>query len=113
MATGDKSKTAVGSKSKPATGAKRTRKTLSAAEMKAKLEKAKAAVAALEQRAYAGELEEAVKKANIVATFNTIKNNVKGAKDIAILAAIGKAAGIKRLEVTQKPAAKRATKKAK
>lgn len=46
-----------------ATATKKTRaprKVKTAAELKAELEKAKAAVAALEQKAYAGELDEAV-----------------------------------------------------
>ncbi len=87
------------------TGAKKPRaprKTKTAAELKAELEKAKAAVAALEQKAYAGELEEAVAATNIVAEFMAIQERYKDVTDIAILAAIGKAAGIKRLSVTQK-----------
>jgi len=86
-----------------------TRKAKTAAEIKAELEKAKAKVASLEQRAYAGELEEAVKKTNVIAAFESIKASVKGANDLVILAAIGKAAGIARVEVTQKPPVKRKT----
>ena len=79
-----------------------TRKAKSAADLKAQLEKAKAAIAVLEQRAYAGELDELIKKSNIVSAFNVVKANVKGATDLAILAAIAKAVGIKRVEITQK-----------
>lgn len=87
--------------------ATRTRKTKTAAELKIDLEKAKQKVKELEQRAYAGELEEMVKKTNIVSDFNVIKANVKGATDLVILAAIGKAAGIARLQISQAPASTR------
>lgn len=86
-----------------ATKKTRTRKAKTAEELKAEIIKARVALAALEQRAYAGELEEHVNKSVIVKEFNTIKEKVKGATDIAILASIGKAVGIKRLEITIKP----------
>lgn len=89
-----------------------TRKKKTAAELKADLEKAKARIAVMEAKAYAGELEELLKKQNIVSSFNVIKANVKGASDIAILSAIGKAAGITRLVITQSettPRKKKAT----
>lgn len=89
------------------------RKSLSAQELKAKLEKAKLAVKELEQRAYAEELDEIIKKQNIISSFNVIKANTKGISDIAILTAIGKACGIPRLEITQKAVTKRASKKSK
>lgn len=85
------------------TEAKKTRKVKSAAEIKEDLAKARAVVAALEQRAFAGELEEFIKTTNIVSEFNTIKANIKGASELTILAAIGKAAGIPRLVITQTP----------
>lgn len=83
------------------------RKVKTAAELKADLEKAKALVAELEQRAYAGELEELVNKSNVVKEFNAIKASIKGASDLAILAAIGKAVGIQRLVITQAEPKKR------
>lgn len=83
------------------------RKSKTAAELKMDLEKAKQKVKELEQRAYAGELEEMVKKTSIVSDFNVIKANVKGATDLVILAAIGKAAGILRLNISQSDAPKR------
>jgi hypothetical protein len=89
---------------------KGTRKALTAEDLKNKLAKAKAAIATLEQRAYAGEIEEIVKRSKINESFALIKDKVKGATDIAILAAIGKAVGIKRLSITQtepKPRAKK------
>ncbi len=86
------------------------RKVKTAADLKADLAKAKAALAALEQRAYAEELDEFVKKTNVVSDFNVIKKNIAGASDIAILAAIGKAAGIARLVITQSEVVKRAKK---
>lgn len=90
--------------------AKTTRNKKTAAQLKADLEKAKKRVADLEAKAYAEEIEELVKKQNIVSAFNVIKANVKGVSDIAILTAIGKAAGIARLVITQsepKPRAKK------
>ena len=89
---------------------KNTRKSLSAAELKEKLEKMKQSLVALEQRAYAGELDEVINKSNIVASFKSVKEKVKGANDLAILTAIGKAVGIKRLVVTQTEAKKRTSK---
>jgi hypothetical protein len=88
----------------------RTRKTKTAEDLKADLEKARAALAALEQRAYAGELDLHVQKSAIVKEFTAIREKVKGASDIAILASIGKAVGIKRVEVTIKPTATRKAK---
>ena len=90
-----------------ATKTTRTRKAKTAEDLKAELAKARAALAALEQRAYAGELDEHVSKSVIVKEFNAIREKVKGVSDIAILASIGKAVGIKRVEVTIKPAATR------
>ena len=77
------------------------RKTLSTDDYKAKLAKAKEALKALEEKAYASELEELIKKQNIVSSFKVIKANTKGVSDLQILSAIGKAVGIKRLSVTQ------------
>lgn len=99
-----------------ATGTKKTRaprKAKTAAELKAELEKAKANLAALEEKAYAGELEEAVAATKIVAEFNSIRERYKDVKETAILAAIGKAAGIKRLFVTQTEPKPRAPRKPK
>jgi hypothetical protein len=90
-----------------ATKTTRTRKTKTAEDLKADLAKARDALAALEQRAYAGELDGHVQKSVIVKEFTAIREKVKGASDIAILASIGKAVGIKRVEVTIKPAATR------
>lgn len=83
------------------------RKTLGADDYKAKLEKAKAMVKALEEKAYASELEKLIKSQNIVSSFNVIQANTKGIDDLAILTAIGKAVGIKRLVVSQSEPAKR------
>ena len=93
-----------------ATKTTRTRKTKTAEDMKADILKARAALAALEQRAYAGELDGHVQKSAIVKEFTAIREKVKGASDIAILASIGKAVGIKRLEVTIKPSTTRKSK---
>jgi|CryBogDrversion2_11_1035321.scaffolds.fasta_scaffold126140_1 hypothetical protein len=90
-----------------ATKTTRTRKAKTAEELKADIVKARAALAALEQRAYAGELDGHVQKSAIVKEFIAIREKVKGASDVAILASIGKAVGIKRVEVTIKPAVTR------
>ena len=88
-----------------ATKATRTRKVKTTEDLKADLAEAWAALAVLEQRAYAGELDEHVKNSAIVKEFTAIRDKVKNASDVAILASIGKTVGIKRLEITIKPAA--------
>jgi hypothetical protein len=90
-----------------ATKTTRTRKVKTTEDLKADLAKARAGLVALEQRAYAGELDEHVKNSAIVKEFTAIREKVKGASDVAILASIGKAVGIKRVEVAIKPAATR------
>ena len=90
-----------------ATKTTRTRKVKTTEDLKADLDKARAALAALEQRAYAGELDGHVQKSAIVKEFIAIREKVKGASDVAILASIGKAVGIKRVEVSIKPVATR------
>ncbi|OYY59077.1 MAG: hypothetical protein B7Y55_00975 [Polynucleobacter sp. 35-46-207] len=87
--------------------AKGTRKTLTADDYKAKLEKARAAYKALEQKAYATELDALIKGQNIVAAINAIKTSTKDISDIAILTAIGKASGIKNFVITQTEVKKR------
>jgi hypothetical protein len=84
--------------------ATRQRTVKTAAELKAEIEKKRREIAELEQKAYASELDEAVKNLNAAKVFADIKAQVKGASDVAILAAIGKAAKVKRLEITQKDA---------
>lgn len=84
------------------------RKTLTADELKKKLAEAKEALKALEKRAFAGEITEAINKSSIPADFKKIKEMAKDASDIAILEAIGLAVGIKRLVVTQSEAKTRA-----
>ena len=86
---------------------RKPRATLTKDDYKVKLEKAKLALKALEEKAYATELDDLIKKQNIVSAFNVIKANTKDISDIAILTAIGKAVGIKRLAVTQAEATKR------
>ena len=71
------------------------------AEMKLQLEAARKRLADLEQRAYAEELTELINSTNIVADFAKIQAKVKSIQPPAILAAIGAAVGIKRLQVAQ------------
>ena len=80
---------------------KGTRKTATADDLKAKLEKAKVALKALEKRAFAGEITEAIKNSNIPAEYKKIKELAKDVTDLAILEAIGLAVGIKRLVISQ------------
>jgi hypothetical protein len=87
------------------------RKTLSAEDLKKKLEAAKEALKALEKRAYAGEVTEAIKNSSIPTEFKKIKDSAKDVSDIAILEAIGNVIGIKRLVVSQSEVKKRASKK--
>ena len=87
-----------------------TRKKKTAADLKAQLEKDKAAIKLLEQRAYAEELAELIKNSKIVAEYTSVKGKVKDVSDIAILAAVGKACGIKRLVITQSEAKPRKAK---
>jgi len=77
------------------------------AELKLQLEEARKKLADLERRAYAEELNELIHSTNIVDSFKKIEANVKGITATAILAAIGEAVGIKRLEVKQAPAPSR------
>ena len=86
----------------------RTRKT--AADLKADLEAAKRKLAALEAKAYEGELTEAVNKSAIVAEFNKIKARYKDISAVNILQAIGKAVKIPRVVVTQTEAKSRSPK---
>ncbi|MDH6524420.1 hypothetical protein [Polynucleobacter sphagniphilus] len=89
----------------------RTRKVMTADDLKKKLEAAKEALKALERRAYAGEVTEAIKKSSIPAEFKKIKNSAKDVSDIAILEAIGNVIGIKRLVVSQSEVKKRGSNK--
>ena len=88
-----------------------TRKTMTADDLKKKLEAAKEALKVLEKRAYAGEVTEAIKKSNIPTDFKKIKDSAKDVSDIAILEAIGNVIGIKRLVVMQSEVKKRSSKK--
>ena len=92
---------------------KRTRKVKTSEDLKADLAEARVALAVLELRAYAGERDEHVKNSAIIKEFEAIREKVKNATDTAILASIGKAVGIKRLEITIKSVATRKPKEKK
>lgn len=85
----------------------RTRKTLTADELKQKLADAKEAIKTLERKAFASEISDAINKSNIPADIKKIKDDAKGVSDIAILETIGQIMGIKRLVVSQSEAVKR------
>lgn len=84
--------------------ATRQRKTLTAEDLKKKLADAKEAIKALERKAFASEVTEAIKKSSIPADFKKIQEGAKGVSDIAILETIGLVMGIKRLVVSQSEA---------
>lgn len=85
----------------------KSRKTLTAQELEAKMQKMRATLAALEQRTYSTQLQTAIDNSNVVAAIQSVKSSVTKATDVAIISAIAKAAGFKRLEITQKPVAPR------
>lgn len=77
------------------------------AELKEQLEKARAALAALEKKAYAEELGELIRTSNIVRDFKAIQEKVTDIKPVAILEAVAQELGIKRLTISQTAAPKR------
>jgi ASC-1-like (ASCH) protein len=77
------------------------------ADLKKQLELAKKKIQDLEKRAYAEELTELIGGTSIVADFAKIQARVTDVKAVQILAAIGNAVGIKRLDVKQADAPKR------
>ena len=91
--------------------AKTTRKKKTAAELKKDLETARKKVAALEAKAYEGELAEAIAASSIVSEFEKIKSSYKDIPPVNILQAIGKAVKITRVQVTQAEPQKRVSKK--
>lgn len=68
---------------------------------------AKARLAALEQRAYSGQLDEMIKSTTIAQDFAAIQSRVTDISPLAILSAVGATVGIKRLVITQSEPVKR------
>jgi len=91
---------------------KRQRRSKTAADLKQELEAAKRKLAALEARAYEGELSEAIANSTIVSEFLKIKSRYKDIGAVSILFAIGKAVKIPRLVVTQEEAKTRSKRSA-
>ena len=89
------------------------RKALSAADIAAQIKVKEKALEALKQRAYGSQLAEVVKSLRFDDAFKKVEAQVKGASKTAILKAIGEAAGIKRLIITQSEPVKRKPAKAK
>lgn len=83
----------------------RTPKTTS--ELKALLEKKKAEIAKLEQLAFSGEIKERIDASGIAELYKNIKKDLKDVGDVALLSEIAKAAGVKRLTISQTPVAAR------
>jgi ribosomal protein L29 len=92
------------------TYARKPRTPKSTTELKALLEKKKAELAELEQKAFAGEIKEHIDASGIAELYKNIKKDLKDVGDVALLSEIAKAAGVKRLTITQTPVAKRKTK---
>ena len=90
------------------------RKSMTANDYKTKLEKAKAALKALEEKAFAGELEEIISAFNLGTMYATIRAKVnRDVTDAVILNAIAKALGMKRMDIKQAEAKTRAPRKPK
>jgi hypothetical protein len=81
-----------------------------AADLKLEIEKTQKKLADLQTRAYAEELHELISKTGVVDAYNTIKAGATGVTDVLIMAAIAKAVGIPRIEITQGVAPKRVSK---
>jgi len=79
----------------------------STSELKALLEKKKAEIAKLEQLAFSGEIKERIDASGIAELYKNIKKDLKDVGDVALLSEIAKAAGVKRLTISQTPVAKR------
>ncbi len=98
---------------KKAAGTKKTRVKPTPDKVKAQLAAAKKRVEALEQKAYAVEIEAQIQKSSIVAAYNSIKSALPKVSDLTILAAIAKAVKVPRVVVTQgdpKPRSKTSSK---
>jgi len=86
---------------------RKSTKLKTSAEFKLEIEKTKLKLAELEKLAVAGEIEEIIKNANIVATYGKIKEQLKDTNDVAILSVIADLVGAKRIVITQAPAPQR------
>lgn len=87
------------------------RKPKSAADLKAELAKLREKIKAIESKAYEGELVESINATNVVQQFKALCEKHKDVAAVNILQAIGKAAGIPRVVVSQSTPVKRASKK--
>ena len=83
--------------------AKKKRAKKTAAEIREYIAAQQKKLAELELLEYAEQLEAEIKNLRVQELFRKLKETVKGSTDIAILAAMGKAMGIKRLVVQQAP----------
>ena len=110
MATAEKVSSKPAAKkvsSKPPAKRSATRTVKTAADLKLEIEKTKKRLASLETRAYAEVLRELIKTTNIANAYKTIKSGAGDANDVAIVSAIVKSFGVKRIVITQIPAPKR------
>jgi hypothetical protein len=85
----------------------KSRSTKTSADLIKEITAAKARLAAMEQRAYAGQLDEMIKSTTIARDFAAIQSRATDITPIAILSAVGAAVGIKRLVITQSEPVKR------
>lgn len=82
---------------------KGARKPKTAADLKAEIAAKQKKLAELELLEYADQLQAEIKTLRVPELFKKLKEAVNGSTDIAILAAMGKVMGIKRLVVQQAP----------
>lgn len=87
--------------------ATKSRSTKTSADLIKDIAAAKARLAVMEQRAYAGQLDEMIKSTTIAREFAAIQSRATDISPLAILSAVGAAVGIRRLVITQSAPVKR------
>ena len=87
------------------------RRKKTAEELQSAMEAAQKKLADLKRQSYETELAAAVNASNIVREFNAIKDKFKDVDAVMILQAVGKAARVPRVVVTQSEPVKRSKKK--
>ena len=87
------------------------RRKKTAEELQSAMEAAQKKLADLKRQAYENELAAAVNASNIVREFNAIRDKFKDVEAVMILQAVGKAARVPRVVVTQSEPVKRSKKK--
>lgn len=88
------------------------RRKMTQEELKSAMEAAQRKLAELKRQTYETELAEAINASSIVSEFNAIKERYKDVDSVTILQAVGKAARVPRVVVTQSEKVQRSKKKA-